>query len=65
MNLTIKSAKALLRPLNMTLIRDAEADEYRVNHAGGSEATAYYTNDLKDAFKTAIVMHDHRVTLTR
>jgi hypothetical protein len=30
--------------------------EYRVNFVGGSEATAYYTNDLEDAFATAIDM---------
>lgn len=30
--------------------------EYRVNFAGGKEATAYYTNDLEDAFATGVTM---------
>ena len=57
--LTLKTAKARLRLLNMTLNRNAETGEYRVNLAGGSESTAYYTNDLDDAFATAIVIYNH------
>lgn len=34
--------------------------EYRVNYRGGKEATAYYTNDLQDAFDTAMRMHEER-----
>jgi hypothetical protein len=30
--------------------------EYRVNFRGGKEATAYYTNDLRDAYDTGIAM---------
>jgi hypothetical protein len=30
--------------------------EYRVNFVGGKEATAYYTNDLADAFGTGVAM---------
>lgn len=54
--LTIKEAKLKLRPLNMTLRRID--GEFRVNYVGGSESSAYYTNDLHDAFGTAIAMHD-------
>ena len=35
--------------------------EYRVNFRGGSEATAYYTNDAKDAIYTAWAMVYPRV----
>lgn len=31
--------------------------EYRVNFYGGSEATAYYTNDRQDAWDTARAMY--------
>lgn len=31
-----------------------QSDEYRVNFKDGSEATAYYTNDLADAYGTAL-----------
>jgi hypothetical protein len=35
--------------------------EYRVNFRGGSEATAYYTTDAKDAIYTAWAMVYPRV----
>lgn len=49
--MTLRDAKAILRTYHMTLRH--KDGEYRVNFAGGSEATAYYTNDLDDAFATA------------
>lgn len=30
--------------------------EYRVNFREGREATAYYTNDMEDAFATGVTM---------
>ena len=36
-------------------------DEYRVNFKSGSEATAYYTTDAKDAIYTAWAMVYPRV----
>lgn len=33
-----------------------ECDEWRVNYRGGSEATAYYTDDADDAVATARAM---------
>lgn len=52
--MTQKHAAAQLRALGMTLRK--EEGEYRVNFRGGSEATAYYTNDLEDAVYTAADM---------
>jgi hypothetical protein len=54
--MTIKEAKARIRPLGLVLRNDIEAGEYRVNYRGGREATAYYTNDLDDAVNTAQAM---------
>jgi hypothetical protein len=34
--------------------------EYRVNIAGNSEVTAYYTTDLADAFSTGVAMAERR-----
>lgn len=53
-NLTIKELREALKTLGCTLqIRDGE---YRVNIKGGSEATAYYTDDREDALDTARFM---------
>ena len=53
--MTLREARQLVSEgLGMTLQhRDGE---YRVNFKGGLEATAYYTNDLEDAFHTAEAM---------
>lgn len=53
--MTIKEAKAALRPLGVVLTK-TEWDEYRVNFRNGREATAYYTNDLEDAVGTGVAM---------
>lgn len=42
---------------DITITYSAEWEEYRVNFRGGSEATAYYTNDADDALGTARAMH--------
>ena len=49
--MTIKEAKAILKPLGMTLRK--RDGEYRVNFRGGSEPTAYFTDCLIDAVETA------------
>lgn len=36
------------------------AGEYRVNFFGGKEATAYYTDDLEDAFATGVSMSNRK-----
>jgi hypothetical protein len=54
--MTLKEAKALLRPLGITLRSDMESGEYRVNFSGGKEATAYYTPDLDDALNSGRAM---------
>jgi hypothetical protein len=52
--ITIKQVQKILQPYNIVMtVRDGE---YRVNFKGGKEATAYFTNDLKDALNTGIAM---------
>jgi hypothetical protein len=53
---TLAEARAILRPLGITLSRRAEANEYRVNLAGGTEAQAYYASDINDAIGTGRAM---------
>ncbi|MDT8332527.1 hypothetical protein RQ831_15810 [Roseomonas gilardii] len=45
-------ARACVRSYGCTITR-RPGGEFRVNYAGGSEATAYYTHDLEDACGTA------------
>ena len=52
--MTIKEAKAILRPINITL-RERNG-EFSVNFNMGTEETAYYTDDLTDAVGTAQLM---------
>lgn len=54
--LTLKEAQAICRGLGMILTKTY--DEYRVNLKHGREATAYYTNSLDDAVRTAENMRD-------
>jgi hypothetical protein len=51
--MTQEQAKAILKIVGVTLVA---GDEYRVNIRGGSEATAYYTDDIQDAVKTGLAM---------
>jgi len=53
--LTLKEAKESI-PASTTISYRRNEGEYRVNFRGGKEATAYYTNDLRDAVQTAISM---------
>lgn len=55
---TLKEARTRLP--NSMQIGATSHGEYRVNYRGGKEATAYYTNDLQDAFDTAMRMHEGR-----
>lgn len=53
--MTIRDAKLEVAKLGMVLSK-TEHGEFRVNFKGGSEATAYYTDDLDDAVGTARLM---------
>jgi hypothetical protein len=56
--LTLTAAKALLRPLGVTLRK--RDGEYRVAFdMRDNEASAYYTNDLADALETGRAMACH------
>ena len=52
--MTLAQAKARLAPLAISLSK--QGAEYRVNYSGGKDATAYYTDDIKDAVDTGLVM---------
>jgi len=54
--LTIAGVKAQLKPLGVTMNSKPETGEYRVNLAGGTEATAYYATELDDALATGLYM---------
>jgi hypothetical protein len=45
-------AKTIIKSLGFTF-KKTDYNEYRINIKGGSEDTAYYTNDLQDAIDTA------------
>ena len=51
--ITIAAARKLCTAAGCVLRRTGWGGEYRVNHRGGPEATAYYTDDLQDAVDTA------------
>jgi hypothetical protein len=53
--MTLQKAKSIARRLGLTL-REVCSGDYRVNFRDGNEATAYYTDDLEDAFNTAVKM---------
>jgi hypothetical protein len=55
LNMTVKEAMAEVRKLGMVLSK-TEYGEFRVNFKGGSEESAYYTDDLSDAVGTARAM---------
>jgi hypothetical protein len=60
---TIDSVRLKLLPLGMT-IRHRDG-EYRVNFKNGPESSAYYTNDLSDAYNTAVEMTRRAFSGTR
>ena len=53
--MTLQEAKSIARHLGFTL-RKVRSGDYRVNLPGGDDTTAYYTNDLEDAVRTAVEM---------
>ena len=52
--MTLQEAKSIAR-LGLTL-RQVRSGAYRVNFRDGNETTAYYTDSLEDAVKTAVEM---------
>jgi hypothetical protein len=58
--MTLQQAKSIARHLRLTL-RMVRSGDYRVNFRDGNETTAYYTDNLEDAVKTAIEMARRRV----
>jgi len=53
--MTLQEAKSIARHLGFTL-RKVRSGDYRVNLPGGDDTTAYYTDDLEDAVRTAVEM---------
>ena len=54
--LSLKTLKAVAKTWGLSITRDPEWEEYRVNKIGGREATAAYTGDPLDAINTGIAM---------
>lgn len=57
--------KAELRNYGMTIKREklgSYSHEYRVNFIGGTEESAYYTDDLRDASDTGRAMATAKAT---
>ena len=50
----LREAKSIARHLGLTLRQGGR--RYRVNFRDGNETTAYYTDNLEDAVKTAVEM---------
>lgn len=57
--LRFQEVKSKLRVIHRMTIRKRDG-EYRVNFIGGTEADAYYTDDLQDAYATGIDMRLRR-----
>jgi hypothetical protein len=53
--MTLQEAKSIARHLGLTF-RRVRSGAYRVNFPDGSEATAYYADDLEQAVNTAVEM---------
>jgi hypothetical protein len=53
--MTLQEAKSVARHLEITL-RQVRSGAYRVNFHDGSKTTAYYTDNLEDAVKSAVEM---------
>ena len=53
--MTLQQAKSIARHFGLTL-RKVQSGDYRVNFRDGNEMTAYYTDNLEDAVKTAVEM---------
>ena len=57
--MTLQEAKSIARHLGLTL-REVSSGKYRVNFRDGNETTAYYTDNLDDAVRTAVEMARNR-----
>lgn len=57
--MSLKEATSRLCGSGMT-IRRTDCGEYRVNFRGGAEATAYYSDDIDDAYATALLMRQRQ-----
>jgi len=53
--MTLQQAKSIARHLGLTL-RAVRSGDYRVNFRDVNETTAYFTDGLEDAVKTAVEM---------
>ena len=60
--MTLQEAKSIARHLGLTL-RQVRSGDYRVNFRDGNETTAYYTDNLEDAVKTAVEMVRKRASV--
>jgi hypothetical protein len=54
--LSIQSVIAVVKSFGMTCAWKPDTREYRVNFKGGSEDSAYYTQDGQDAIDTARIL---------
>jgi hypothetical protein len=59
--MTIKEAKDALKQVGVTLTWSTEWEEFLVNLKDGEEATAYYTDNLRDAHETGLAMAEQRL----
>ena len=57
--MTIQQMKATGKLYGFTVKHNHWDREFRVNVIGGTEATAYYTDDRQDAVDTGIAMRRH------
>ena len=52
--MTLQEAKSIAR--HFRLLRKVRSGDYRVNFCDGDEITVHYTDNLEDAFNTAVEM---------
>lgn len=62
--MNLKNAKSVVASLGYSLSK-TEYGEYRLVVRGGSEAGAFYTNDLDDAVSTAVQEHRRALHIAR
>jgi hypothetical protein len=62
--MTLQEAKSIARHVGLTL-RSVRSGDYRVNFRDGNETTAYYTDNLENAVKSAVEMARERCELVR
>lgn len=59
--LTFKSLQIKLHAMKMTV--SCNDGEFRINFRYGKEETAYYTDNIDDAYRTAIDMYNRKQSL--